>query len=310
LSKLPPTAAAKMRRLKGEQDDINAAIFDLSQRRQPFIETRRLAEQNLEGFRNYRPTRGAHPHIDNPDRAIATAQREFDDAEAEIAMINERLGRLNARKSKLADNLFGYLRDRIPAGIVIEEHPAAPPPELAKGQTWATFVEAQRDRIASLRADLHEVRSACLPAAVVKAMIRKQIADLAARGRIDVLPSIEIGRAIVWPSTTTIARVAGPAGEALGPVATPDVLGLLAWLHGDKLVKLLEGEVDELADDSHALSDDDRSKRERELLSAILEAERIEVAAVEAADTSEIVMRPDTDPRAALNLSGDLPPPR
>jgi hypothetical protein len=35
-----------------------------------------------------------------------------------------------------------------------------------------------------------------------------------------------------------------------------------------------------------------------------------EVAAVEAAGTSEISLRDDCDPRAVLNLSGDLPPPR
>jgi hypothetical protein len=88
-----------------------------------------------------------------------------------------------------------------------------------------------------------------------------------------------------------------------------DVLALFCWLHRDALVAALEREIDELADDSAALTDEERATRESELLADLLRAERLEELLVVAAENEgrEVMRRPNADPRAVLNLSSALP---
>jgi hypothetical protein len=62
----------------------------------------------------------------------------------------------------------------------------------------------------------------------------------------------------------------------------PDVLGLLAWLHRDALVKAVSAEIDNMADDAHALSDTERQKRAAQLRAELLDLQREECELVEA----------------------------
>jgi hypothetical protein len=91
-----------------------------------------------------------------------------------------------------------------------------------------------------------------------------------------------------------------------------NTVGLIAWLFRDRLAEMIEREIDELADDKHALDPQQRTERERDLVAQVLETERLEEAMIEAAaaDGLEIGRRPDADPRAVLQLSGGLPAPR
>jgi hypothetical protein len=91
----------------------------------------------------------------------------------------------------------------------------------------------------------------------------------------------------------------------------PDVLGLLAWLFHDQLIAALDIEISAMADDDHALDDQQRSATEALLLSERLATERIEEALIEAAEAEgrNVVRRPNADPRAILGLSSALPAP-
>ena len=63
-----------------------------------------------------------------------------------------------------------------------------------------------------------------------------------------------------------------------------DAVALLCWLDRERIISALEAEIDELADDEHALSPADRAKKESALLDQILESERVEEALIEAAE--------------------------
>jgi hypothetical protein len=90
-----------------------------------------------------------------------------------------------------------------------------------------------------------------------------------------------------------------------------DVFGLLIWLFHDEVISALEREVDELADDAHALSDEDRAAHEAALQARLLEAERIEERLIEVAaeEGRAVSRRPNADPRAVLGLASALPGP-
>jgi hypothetical protein len=87
---------------------------------------------------------------------------------------------------------------------------------------------------------------------------------------------------------------------------------LLAWLFQNQLIEKLEQEIDELADDDNALTDEQRTQREAALAAELLAAERREEALIVMAEAggTQIMRRPYPDPRAVLELSSELPAPR
>jgi hypothetical protein len=140
-------------------------------------------------------------------------------------------------------------------------------------------------------------------AAESKAAIRGAIESLAVIGAPNVLGALEGGATIAWSRESLEPRLV-PQGMA--PV--PGVFAILAWLAKDSLIERLEAEIDELADDSRAPSAAQRSTRERDLLARALMAERREVAAIEHAERSGVViaMRSDCDIRGVLSLADEV----
>src|SRR5690606_12313265 len=100
-----------------------------------------------------------------------------------------------------------------------------------------------------------------------------------------------------------------PPIHGFGHATAPDTLALFAWLFQKDMVRALEREIDQCADDEHAITDDKRAGAVAELLRAILSAERDEAAFAEQVGEGADE-RPEIDPRAWLRLAEDLPPPR
>jgi hypothetical protein len=317
-ARLPARAAAKLRKLAGDSSDADLAAYQLAQRRQGFVEAKRIAQINIDNLQYYRGPKIAlnprePPGVHEHERALASAQADLAAALGELADIDQRIERLNSRKSALVPYVFTWLRDRVPpGGDILEEHPSPAPVKLAKGETWITAVAALRAKIAALKADAAEVASTPLSSALVKQRARAQIEALAERGRPIVLPALEIGREIIFRSTTARVDVASAAGAAMGTAAVEDAVALLAFIARDQLVAAIEQEIDELADDAHALAPDEARNRGRDLEARVLETERLEEAAIEAAAAAdiEIARRVDMDPRAFLGLASSLPAPR
>jgi len=83
------------------------------------------------------------------------------------------------------------------------------------------------------------------------------------------------------------------------------MLGLILWLGRDEIIRRLHAEADRLADDAHALSDEQRAQKIAKCKVELLEAERIEEALAWQAlqDGSPIALRADSDVRAVLSIA-------
>ena len=100
----------------------------------------------------------------------------------------------------------------------------------------------------------------------------------------------------------------GPPPERVGAEQV-DAFALMAWLHKDELIARLEGEIDELADDSQAVDPAERAQREAAIISAMFNAELAEERFIEMAEAAgtPIVRRDDMDVRAFLGLDASAP---
>src|SRR3546814_3776422 len=90
----------------------------------------------------------------------------------------------------------------------------------------------------------------------------------------------------------------GTTGSGRGEM--PDVVGLIAWLVGDKLIRGIDELVDAEYDESVALTAEEKTKRAAALRAKELEVERVEEAIIEVAaeEGSEIWRRVAADHRA------------
>jgi putative transposase len=87
------------------------------------------------------------------------------------------------------------------------------------------------------------------------------------------------------------------AGPAIGFTELPNTRGLIAWLFPDQLVAALDREIDAEADDSAALSGQDREKREATILSDLLANDRDECALIEL-ERDEIILNRSGIPKS------------
>lgn len=296
MRRLPAAAAERLQSLIDEQNDVTAAVRSLRDEEREAKAVLDRLESDLE------IQLAAEGRQIGPDKSVSQyRQHDRDAGAADLERIQNRRARLTDRRSHLTRNLTEWL-GRVPAGAEIAMHPE-PVPSLKIGQSFSKAIEAQRDRLAELRADLHRVRSAPTPSATVKARARAQIEALAEAGRPDALRSIERGAALKWPETVITADVIGVvAGAAIVPVHNS--VAILAWLLKDQMLARVEAEIDDLADDQGALDDDEKLKREREIRAASLAAERAECDLIwqAAAAGSQLAFRVDAAPEAVLGV--------
>src|SRR5207248_1704079 len=87
------------------------------------------------------------------------------------------------------------------------------------------------------------------------------------------------------------------------------VVPLFCWLLKDALLEKLDEEIDALADDESALTDEERGERLAALAAELLQAERREELLIVTAEAEglQVMRRPQVDPRALLGLSSALP---
>jgi len=200
-------------------------------------------------------------------------KRELDALDIEIAEIEEEIARAQRRREHVSVRrvAFGRRLQRCArtvgnlhsSGIAFEFHAAAAV-ELKRGETFDDAIKRERDVVVRLHADRGEVVAAPIPSAQAKAL---------AAPRSSVCHRRETVR---W--TPCRARRAYLLAEIYPRPRnrSSDGFGLVAWLFKDQLIAALNREIDEDADDAHALSDAARAKRLAEIDAAILAAERRE----------------------------------
>lgn len=197
--------------------------------------------------------------------ADAAAARE------ELAELRAKLVSLNARRHMwVVDRLAEWASAKAMAGMT-----DAPPVKVPSGET----VETVRAKIAGIRKELDQTRAAPLTADELKAAAARKVREMALNGR----PHVD-GRSgdIIWRA------------EGVSPAS------LAAWMNPEGMVAALARDIDAVTSPC-AMTADARRKRVRELEAALLDAERIEEAIVEATGGT-IERRKDADPAAILGV--------
>jgi hypothetical protein len=303
LARLPEPARRKMERLRAELSTLFLVEGKESEVR---AELSREKAQLLAQLNRGR--------IDPDDPNVRAAQARIERLNAEIARNAEARDVRDGRLATLAP-----LMERIERYLARQSGPVTlyggKPPSPRKGEAPLASVQRVRQEIAQAKAGLHTVRSAPIPSAVAKAKIKAEVEALAERGEPDTSPILEYSGSIEWPKESLHlevfgaamvdgkrAPVTGFAGSRDREGQPPDALGIMAWLFKSELIKALESQIDQDADDANALTDEEREAKERELLSAILHLERDEEFFIEQTH-GEVARRPDADPRAVLGLT-------
>lgn len=254
------------------------------------------------------------PGLDDEHASVVDARQKLSRVEAEMVRLNELLEVRRARAQSAAAlvmNVESWLRNGRPSGTVLVEATEIETKSIIRrGETAGSALERLRHRLRELDADRHRVESAPLPSALAKVKMRGEIAQLAERGAPDVGALVEVGHAISWPMTVQrlgLAAVVGKSGDRIVGDAmdeVTDTMALVAWLHRDALVARLEAEIDAIADDSAALSPEDRERKLAEIAQDRLVTERHEAALVRGmqGDGLPVEHRADADPRAVLGV--------
>jgi hypothetical protein len=335
--RLPTDSRRKLMALRQARDDSHALLVSLSDRLPELRLTREKAEQYLSGLRNPTPRLVDVPVMVDGRRSfsgqsqivglredhalVVDAKRELDRLRAEVEHTEDLHNIRSAKWKDLAQlirSLESYLGNL--DGIEIGTFTGEVIIPKFKG-SLNDAVEAHRRRLRELLADAHRVRSAPRPSSYAKEQIAQWVTLLAGRGQPNLLSLVEQGRLdlISLPELTRPENLFGQTMVAgvvnsvtvAGISRQPNLLAALAWLDKDRLLTRLNAEIDLLADDEHALTDQQRTEQLTEIAADALHVEREEEWLIEQAEAQgqQIARRPTADPRAILGLSSDLPAP-
>jgi hypothetical protein len=182
---------------------------------------------------------GEIPSVDTHPSVVEAKERGRA-AEDEIAELDARLAELRAKRpARLLMKIQNWIVAQPPGTLEMYEGPV----DVPKTKDIAAAIEQTRGKIAGIRADLKAVHDAPLPSSAVRQKVRDEIAALAERGAVDVLPTIEAGLPLQWPRIDVRDQIYGQtaAGEQILPFAgfssrtEIDVPAVLAYCLGDVL---------------------------------------------------------------------------
>jgi hypothetical protein len=234
------------------------------------------------------------------EKYIAPLREEFEQAQSEVQRLTDLLAGLRAKASGLPMRCIRYAQDQLDLSRPIPAFDGVL--KIQKNGDARKVVADLRGQLDRLKAERERIATAPLPSADAKAIIRRFVADLAARGA---------------PNCGGVMQGHNPH-FAMTSVHSPslvsfpgaDVVGLLGWLCRDQLEAALCAEIDKLAvNEREALSVAERIERERRLSAQILDCERLEEAVIAASADITILRRELADCRAVLGLASSLPAP-
>lgn len=328
LDMLPARARAKMLRMIEERDELHALLRHVDGRREKAM--RQLDEAEAEVSRLERANRDRllkkEEELPQGGIRITTDETPLNEAKERAATAQADLDRMKGQyearseawKHAAAINaaIEQYLRKRIPDDIEITmaEPVALKAPKM--GDKLLGEIASIRSTIATLLADRRDVMMAPLPTADAKDLIKAWVADQAKKARPQVYRLLDGSSEINFPVTTrakadlTVIMEGGKGfGIASGGVGVTDPVSFQCWIDPAAVVAALARDLAEIADDSRAITKEERELLEQEISAKILHAERTEETMVEAAlaEHLEVYRRPDADPRAILGLADDLP---
>ena len=320
--RLPKPVKAKLRDLRRAHGDARLGCRAVSDERAEAWDGKRSIEARLTVLTGGRPNSPWYAHAqhanyhrledDHPD--VAEQLSKLADAKTNIGRLDrlvevraDRMGQL----SRLLSSIDAYLGEGLGAVAGAIKLYKGPAPSPRKRETPTEAVERCRRRLRELDADRHKVASAPWLSAEAKRRARAEIDALAERGQPSVMPLIESrDESIYWAARQFTDVVIG--GRVVSAVGDPQALPLLFWLNRDAIVEKIEAQIDEIADDQNALTNEQREEQIREIDRDRLAVQREEEFWVGAAidGGANILRRADADARAVLQLADDMPAPR
>lgn len=298
--RLPEAAAARYVEIQERKADAQALY------RAPTGDINRLRteihahERHIEELTRHNGIKEDHPSVVDVKNKVAAHQ-------AKLGRLFERQNEHARHQQAIAaviQRLDRYLGD----GALSRLKPVAAP-KIAKADT----IDAVAGRIAELRQQLEEVAAAPWPAADAKARAAREIAALAAQGRIGVVKSVLHRNQLEWPvrQRDFVLRGFGHVDargmpDMFNETALPFPVAIMAWLHQDEIVAKLHAEIDAVADEAAALSAEERGGRVARITASILAEERV-LAEIVWRDKAHDLWPADIDPRAALGVDGPAP---
>ena len=302
---LPEPASSKYRRLAGVAQDRQAAYRraadEVEEARQRATKARidyTLAQRSplttVEGI-----ARAKAPIADH-DVEIAQLIQERDERGARSQGITGLVGRL--------DNFIGDLPSAAKVTLF-----SGPLPARKKGEPLADVITRCRHEIERLRERITEIVNSPRPLKEALARATAEIDALAERGKPEVDGLID-GASIAWATRPLELLARTPDGmPVVAHGSNFDALATFAWLLKPALIEAVTTAVRQAGgDDADAVPLAARPKMIAALRTSMLELERVEERAIEEIESTGAAFerRADADPRAVLNLSGNLPAPR
>ena len=241
---LPPAAAMKLRRLR-ETRELNSAAYRATSDR--FISEAHpallQAQHNLRVLtdRNISTAylkSGPKPAADSD--LVVSAKQILEEAQAEFDRAIEVRDNCGARVHAGLHAISSVERYLQRADNFVFEAAKTPAVKLKTGESFISALDIVRAKIATARAEVERARIAPRPSSDAKKRVRATVANLAARGRPDLLDLVERGGEIAWPTVSVATQNADPFVGGVGYGEMPNSLAVFAWLHGDALITKLE----------------------------------------------------------------------
>lgn len=289
---LPQAAEDKLDLLRRQKADYFALLQPVNAEEAAAFQEKGEAETRIRLL-------GINGFKDPEHPSVKHARGRLEEAEKKIARVRKILEHRQANKSSsiaLVHEIERYIKAAQRRGPLTAFTGEV---NVPKGDP-SKVLSKTREAIAELKADRHKVRSSPYPSSVAKAHVKSLIDELAARGRPSVAALLENVRHIEWKSAASMRWEYGNLIE--GSVVAG--VQLVAWLERDRLLAALYAEIDEMADDKNALTEEERTTELARIEAQALELERIEEHLVEELGVDR---RPDADPRAVLHIDGPVP---
>lgn len=297
IDRLPPEARERLRALRLARDEASAASRAILDQFHELDDQRRDIERQKRVRVMAYGEGQSRDAIKAAEAEIARLKAEVDRLASPMAARSERAATFNA----LVEKIERWLLRDVPFSARIVDLVSVVP-ALRRGEHILDAIEARRRRVRELKADHERFKAVPLPSSEAKARARQQIDELAARGAPNVAPLIERREMeFTFPRTHTHNRD--------GSFKYIDMEAVLAWLHRDALVAAVEQEIDAVADDENAMTEEQRAEKLAEIAADLLatEQEEARLCEVATAEGAMITPRKDIAPAAVLGVQIEAP---
>lgn len=305
LKTLPRSAQAKYEHLRRIEQRARATADGLYEAVQRARETRDEAVIQLGRFDRVQPP--AFEYRDDP----ATGRRtrvavEFPERAAIADRIEAAKTELHRLQAEQASVDPGFSLSTIDDGLrmlplsakFVDARVAV---KLARGQTPVAALAENAEAQARMTEELARVRNASRTIAEAKALMRQQVATMAAEGAPDV-GALFRGGDIRWPTEQLLARAFGEQDVAIA-TTVKNATALTVWAHRDAIIAALEAEIERCGNDQTALNAADQTAGIAECEAALLRLHREAEAIIERLEGDGVpVRRVCTDPLVLLGI--------